>query len=146
MSLSHSKAISLWPLRTNRRSAAVTVLALLLVVFLVSLLTRNMTIQARPSEPQRPEAAGWVSCTPITVAVYVNRIHVKCAAAIGGVQYFAFPTTDSASASRFLSVISAAQVAGRTLTILYDPADTSGTAYGCQASDCRAMQAASFGN
>src|SRR2546428_3065234 len=82
-------------------------------------------------------AETFVSCTPVEIMTFQGRVHVRCSAAIGGVTFFAASTQDSAFAARVLSVITTAQVAGRTLTILFDPADISGVAIGCQANDCR---------
>ena len=94
----------------------------------------------------RAEAAEtWISCTPFEIATYPNRVHVRCAAAVGGVSFFAAGTQDTAYAARVLSVITAAQVAGRTLNVLYDPADQTGTAIGCQVADCRLSRAVGFG-
>ena len=64
---------------------------------------------------------------------------------IGGIFFFAVSTQDAQFAARVLSVITTAQVAGRTLTILYDPADLSGAAIGCQNNDCRLIRAVGFG-
>ncbi|MEB2345104.1 MAG: hypothetical protein OZ948_10195 [Deltaproteobacteria bacterium] len=92
-------------------------------------------------------ALEWVSCDPIDVATFENRIHVRCSASVGGgIFYFARPVTDGAETQRYLSTLLAAQVAGRTLSILTDLADTSGAAFGCGASDCRRFEAVSFGN
>ncbi|GAB4534559.1 MAG: hypothetical protein Fur0018_24470 [Anaerolineales bacterium] len=92
-------------------------------------------------EVEAPEGSTWVTCTPNNVAVFSERIHVKCNESYSGVRYFAYPTTNAAATARFLSLLTSAQVAGHTLSILYNPADTSGTAYGCAASDCRPFQA-----
>lgn len=92
-------------------------------------------------------AAEWVACDPVAVATFENRVHVRCAASVGGgIIYFARPSTDGAETQRFLSTLLAAQVAGRTLSILTDLADTSGAAFQCNPSDCRRLRAASFGN
>lgn len=93
------------------------------------------------------EAAVWVTCTPLEVMPYVNaqRIHVKCAESYSGIRYFAQSTTDTASVARSLSVLTTAQVAGRTLTIRYDPDDLSGANIGCLTSDCRLIIAVGFG-
>jgi hypothetical protein len=94
----------------------------------------------------RAEAAEtWVSCTPAAIATYQGRLHVRCTAAIGGITFFAASTQDAAFAARVLSVITAAQVAGRTLSILYDPADLSGASIGCATNDCRLIRAVGFG-
>ncbi len=88
----------------------------------------------------------WASCRPNQVMVFDNRIHVECAAAVGRIKFFAFPTNDSAKSSRMLSILSTAQVAGRNVLVLFEPTDASGPAYGCLASDCRPIIAAGFGN
>jgi len=94
-----------------------------------------------------PSAATWVSCTPIGVMTFTKsgRLHVQCAAAVNGIRFFAVATSDAANAARVLSTITTAQVAGRTLAILYDPADLSGASIGCQNSDCRLILAVGFG-
>lgn len=104
--------------------------------------------QAQSPEPPEaplalePAAATWYTCTPVRVASFATRIHVRCAAAApNGIWYFAYPTSDTANASRFLSLLSTALVAGKQVNVLYDPADTSGAAYGCLAADCRALRA-----
>jgi hypothetical protein len=86
-----------------------------------------------------PAAAAneWVTCDPVNVATFANRVHVKCAASIGGVQWFAQSSDDEAETARIMSTLLVAQVAGRTLTIFTDLSDTSGASFGCQASDCR---------
>jgi len=89
-------------------------------------------------------AAGETICTPGNVMVFYNRVHVKCVETVGGIQYFAAPTTDAAHVSRVLTILSTALAAGRQLSIIYDPADTSGSAFGCAAGDCRIIQAAAF--
>jgi hypothetical protein len=84
----------------------------------------------------------WFQCTPANVAVFEERVHVKCtASAPGGIRYFAKATADADAAARVLSLLSIAQVTGRTLDIRYDPADTSGATIGCQANDCRLIVA-----
>jgi hypothetical protein len=84
-------------------------------------------------------------CTPVQVVDWGVRVHVRCSAAVGGVVYFATPTSDAQHAARVLSLASTALVAGRTLVINYDPADTSGASFGCQANDCRVIRAIGFG-
>lgn len=88
-----------------------------------------------------------ISCVPVQVVVFTTapRMHVRCAAAVGGIVYFAQSTSNSALAARVLSLLTTAQVAGRTLVIRYDPADTSGASIGCLVGDCRLIQAVGFG-
>jgi hypothetical protein len=92
-----------------------------------------------------PEAAQasptWISCTPVQSMAYSSRIHVKCSASVGGIYYFAASTSNADNAARMLSTINAGLVSGRTLSILYDPADLSGSSIGCSNSDCRLIQA-----
>ena len=88
-------------------------------------------------------AQTWSTCKPVRVANYANRVHVKCAASVsGGIWYFAYPGADTATAARMLSLLSSAFIAGRTLQVLYDPADKSGAGFGCQVNDCRKLLAA----
>lgn len=98
------------------------------------------------SSSQAPATSQWNNtCVPVGIVTYSTRVHVQCQSAVSGIIYFAAPTADAANVARILSIITAAQVAGRTLSILYDPADTSGTAIGCAANDCRLIQAVGFG-
>jgi hypothetical protein len=106
------------------------------------LLVSLVIVAARPSRA----AEEWISCDPVEVANYENRIHVRCAAAVGGIRFFARSNSNAADVSRYLSTLLAAQIAGRTLSILYDPSDTSGASIGCAESDCRILLAATFGN
>ena len=98
--------------------------------------------------PQLAQAAPVdTSCTPDEVAVFTTetRLHVRCAAPVGNIRYFAVSTSDQAKAARVLSVINTALVAGRTLWIKYDPVDLSGASIGCLNSDCRLIRAIGFG-
>jgi len=96
----------------------------------------------------RPASADTFHCTPTEVGVFTkkvggNRIHVRCSTAPAGTSFywFAYGTSDAATAGRFLDVITFALQNSRTLTIWYDPAvDKKGTAIGCQESDCRLIQ------
>ena len=101
----------------------------------------------QPASLEAPQSDTWVSCTPIGIQVYpaYGRLHVRCSQSYSGVSFFALSTKNSAEAARVLSVITSAQVAGRTLSILYDPADTSGSAIGCQVADCRLIKSVGFG-
>lgn len=98
-----------------------------------------------PLEQNSPTGQTWITCVPSDIANFDNRVHVRCAAPVGNIWYFAAPTNNAAHAARVLSTLSAAQIAGRTLDILYDPDDTSGNAYGCLAADCRLIVAVGFG-
>jgi hypothetical protein len=88
-----------------------------------------------------------VFCTPNQVVVFTEapRLQVRCDESFSGVVYFAAPTADSAQASRILSVIQTALVAGRTLIVNYEPADLNGARIGCQSNDCRLIRRIGFG-
>ncbi len=83
----------------------------------------------------------FVGCHPEGVAAYAERIHVKCTEVYDGVNFFALSTVDSRHASRVLSVLLTAQAIGKTLNILYEPSDTSGSNFGCFVENCRVILA-----
>ena len=136
---------------------AVRNIALILLGMLVAALGQSAITQVATAHIAQDEmhasgspsplsaASTFVSCVPVGIMTFSSRVHVQCQTPISGVSYFAASTADAANVARILSVITAAQVAGRTLTVLYDPADTSGTAIGCLAADCRLIQAVGFG-
>lgn len=139
-------------LKVVLKNGLLIVVGMLLGVFLLG--ERPFTSQTVNAEAQEisaplsadsPTAETWINCTPTEVVNYHNRVHVRCAAAVGNISYFAVPTDNPAHAARILSTLSVAQIAGRTLSILYDPNDTSGTDFGCLAADCRVLIATGFG-
>ena len=81
------------------------------------------------------------ACSPIEVAVYRNRIHVKCSASANDgtatIWYWAVSTVEAHAANRFLSTATTALVSGRKLNFEFGPGDTSGQSFGCLAKDCR---------
>lgn len=81
------------------------------------------------------------SCKPTEVAVFANRIHVRCSepALDGGdaIWFWAVSTVDAQHANRFLSTVATAFVSRRKLVLGFDPGDTSGASFGCLAHDCR---------
>ncbi len=80
-------------------------------------------------------------CQPTEVAVYQGRLHVRCSQTVndGGnvIRFWAVSTANAQHANRFLTVAASALVSGRNLKMSYTPGDTSGSAFGCLASDCR---------
>jgi hypothetical protein len=96
----------------------------------------------------RPAVADTHTCTPTEMGVFTKkydggRIHVRCSTAPAGttVFWFAYGTNDSANADRFLNMISFAIQNTKTLTIWYDPSEKKGPPIGCQAADCRLIEA-----
>jgi hypothetical protein len=104
--------------------------------------TASTAMQRDPAAPEVPTV--WHTCTSVGVAVYSNRIHVECNVAASGIRFFALSTSNPHHTARILSVLSMAHVTGKQLTIEYNPTDTSGTAIGCLASDCRLIQSAAI--
>ena len=94
-----------------------------------------------------PTAGTTYTCSPDQVVSANVRVVAHCASgffidATTTIFWFAYPTSDSANASRMLSLFETAKATGSTLTFYFDTGDTTGTAYGCQANDCRGIWAA----
>ena len=123
---------------TNGRTGFV---ALALMVLLVSalLLVGSISPQAKAVAAAPVAPSSYFVCTPVSVATFTNRVHVRCSAEAppGGIYWFGVSTSNSASASRFLSIFTTAKVTGKNVAIWYDVSDTSGNAWGCGSSDCR---------
>ena len=87
------------------------------------------------------------ACTPDLIVSANVRVVARCAtpyndvAAGISVYWFAYPTHDSAGASRMLSLLETARATATTVTFYFDDLDTSGAAYGCNADNCRAFWA-----
>jgi len=80
----------------------------------------------------------FVLCKPVETASFANRVHVRCEIPVDGkFVFFAASTQDPRFASRMLNLSMVGQVSERTLSILFDPSDQSGVAFGCLANDCR---------
>ena len=79
----------------------------------------------------------WGSCTTSGVAVFENRIHVRCSSPVMGFTFFAVSTSDPQNVLRFLTVLNSARVNNRPINILFDPTDLSGANFGCLNTDCR---------
>jgi hypothetical protein len=96
----------------------------------------------------KPLAAGVTSsCIPDRVVSANIRVVAHCPTGYfidqnTTVYWFAYPTSDSANASRMLSLFETAKATGASVTFYFDTADHSGASYGCQISDCRAIWAA----
>lgn len=89
--------------------------------------------------PDASAAQVWASCKPTEVAVWNNRVHVKCSTATSGIEYFAvqIQSGNAAEVDRFVNLTSAALVNGRLLAITFESTDSSGGVWGCQPSNCR---------
>lgn len=83
-------------------------------------------------------------CKPISTAVFFgSRVHVQCETGYGSngnILFFALSaatSNDIQQANELQSMGIAAITVGKPLWIFFDDADTSGTAFGCGANDCR---------
>ena len=133
---------------SNLRLAIEIVLVIAALAF--TLARSNPTEAASASAPEAPDANYWYQCNSPSVehvAVFTDRVHIWCNSTtpISGapalstsIHWFAVPTAlDSAQASRYLSLFQTSTVSGRYVWLYLNPADTSGTSFGCGAGDCR---------
>jgi len=74
-------------------------------------------------------------CTVNNVAVFDNRIHIRCNPADGSIAYFAY-ATNSPNANRFLALANTAYALGDKLFVYYYTNSTQNPP-GCQTGDCR---------
>lgn len=86
------------------------------------------------------------NCKPVEVAVFSNRIHVKCAviqgqAYTGDIPYYAMKnSTTDLRVLQTLQLLISAKERGKTLRIWADMADYKSVP-GCKGSDCRRLSA-----
>ncbi len=115
--------------------------AAIVLIVVVGLLASSTPTQA--SAPAAPTST-FYQCTPDNVAAFTNRVHAHCTVPYNGTIYwFAFcNASDSATASRMLSVFTTVKALGGHLGIYFDPNDTSGTSCGCASGDCRVISGA----
>jgi hypothetical protein len=93
----------------------------------------------------RPASAASTNfdCWLDQVGTFADRVFARCQLATAGVYIFAYPTTNAPQAARILNVLTTVALGEphAIVTITFDPADVSGAAIGCPASDCRLIQA-----
>lgn len=112
----------------------------------VAITTALLALAAMPMTAALAEKVQSRSCKPVEVAVFANRIHVKCApqadkAYTGDITYYAMATNDrSAIDSLTLQVLTAAQASDRNLRVWFDLDDYKSVP-GCQGNDCRRLVA-----
>ncbi len=129
-----------------KRASRIWLTLLLLLVFVASIAAVKM-LRARLVRADAPTAGVTWTCNPDLVVSANVRVVAHCASGyvINGtttIYWFAYPTSDSANASRMLSVFETAKATNSTVTFYFDTTDLSGAAYGCLNSDCRAIWAA----
>ena len=81
------------------------------------------------------------SCKVQVVGTFENRVHALCSTPdrATSIYYCAVPASAREMASRVEAIGLVAQVTGATVYVYFNVADTSGTSFGCSASDCRTI-------
>lgn len=130
---------------SNLRVAIEVLLIIVLVPLALSY--KSAPGKAAAQVPEAPEALYWYVCNPTNhIGLFTGRVHIYCqsttpiagAPALSGIYWFAVPTApDSAAASRFMSLLQTAVITSRPVWVQANPTDTSGSSFGCAASDCR---------
>lgn len=121
-------------------------LPILFVLLVMVSITAIAVFRANVVRAATPDAGVYWTCTPNLVVSANVRVVVRCTAGYvidpnTTIYWFAYPTKDSASASRMLSVFETAKATDATVTLYFDTTDYSGSSYGCQITDCRAIWA-----
>lgn len=121
-----------------KRLSGVWLGGLVALTFVAAMTLRSEMAQA---------SAATFTCHPDRVVSANTRVVARCPSGYpisGGptIVWFAYPTSDSANASRMLSVFETANAMAATVTFYFDTDDLSGSAYGCATNDCRAIWAA----
>lgn len=134
------------PTFSNLRVALEILLIIILVLMTLSF--KSAPGAATTQAPEAPEALNWYVCNaPNHIGLFKNRVHIYCGTTtpIAGapvlsssIHWFAIPTApDSAAASRFMSLMQTSVITSKPVWLQVDPVDTSGSSFGCNASDCR---------
>jgi hypothetical protein len=119
----------------------------LFVVLVVASIATVAVLRANLVRAAAPDAGVTWTCNPDLVVSANVRVVAHCASGYvidpsTTIHWFAYPTKDSANASRMLSLFETAKATDATVTFYFDTTDLSGGAYGCQVTDCRAIWAA----
>lgn len=108
--------------------------SLALVLVGVAGFTQTPTVKAQP-EVIPGET---ITCDPIDVGVFPERIHVRCAEEFKDVEYFAVSTRDALLADRYLNVLLTALTEDKQLQIHADFNEPyAGESFGCYDDNCR---------
>ncbi|MRR59352.1 MAG: hypothetical protein EG824_14250 [Deltaproteobacteria bacterium] len=86
-----------------------------------------------------PKKTVW--CTPTEVARFGDRIHIRTLERFEGIEYFAVPLSEELLATHAFTLAGSAISSGDMLLITYETDDVTGTAFGCQGSNCRKILA-----
>lgn len=116
-------------------------------IFFTVILFFFLTFGPVATSPAQQSPLQTFICTPVKVgnyktytgtSSYPGKVWVQCNPPLSSNQrFFAVPLSDAAEAARFLSLFTAAFVAGKTIEIGYISTDTSGSAFNCtSATEC----------
>lgn len=114
----------------------------------VAMVCASLIPAAAPAQAQTPGETQ-SACTPVEVATFADRTHVRCAASntggpfaanADGVVYFAVPT-GSPMAGILTDMAMTARATNKSLRVTYRTS-TAQNPPGCQASDCRLLVSA----
>ena len=121
-------------------------LALLVLLAVIASIAVAKLLRVELVQAATPTAGVIWTCNPDLVVSANVRVVAHCASlytnGVITIYWFAYLISDSGNASRMLSLFETAKATSSTVTFYFDTADTSGTAYGCLAGDCRAIWAA----
>ena len=121
-------------------------LALLLLLTVIASIAVVILLRSRIVQAAAPATGVYWQCSPDTVVSANVRVVAHCASGYAipsgpTIYWFAYPTSDSANASRMLSLFESAKATGSTLTFYFDDSDLAGASYGCLNTDCREIWA-----
>ncbi len=131
----------------KRRFANWIVVCMLLLVLALGVAVSGK-LTARPASAAPVGNPAIYTCSPDLIVSANVRVVAHClnpyhdADANTNIYWFAYPTSDSAGASRMLSLFETARATSSTVTFYFSTNDPSGAVYGCQSNDCRAIWAA----
>ena len=94
---------------------------------------------ALPASVLAQEIPTWGRCRVDEVATFANRVHIRCAGNAGvdyAVHYLASPTSNSAEATRLVTLGTASLMGAGFLWILFDLAGNA-SSYGCETANCK---------
>ena len=129
-----------------KRASILWAIGLILVVINLGI-AAVFLLRIFPVRAASPLAGVTATCSPDLVVSANVRVVAHCASGYyidpsTTIFWYAYPTSDSATASRMLSVFETAKATGSTVTFYFDTTDTSGGSYGCLVGNCRAIWAA----
>ena len=100
---------------------------------------QEMVNEIIPNSPNSTDAEFY--CGGINnVAVFENRIHIRCNNANGSISYYSYATdsTNVATANQLLAIANTAFALGKNVWVFYYPS-SSYNPTGCYTSDCRGL-------